>query len=497
MARIPNTTTFSLQNVLDVIAPRITDICDAYLYSNTHGFDSYYSGEKNSLLNFRNYFGNVYYFANSGDDTFGDGSIDNPYATLSKLSELSLVSGDNVLFKRGDTFRGALIINGSGVALSAITFSSYGIGSKPLILGSKDASDISNWVEYSESIWATIAGYTYGEIGNIYFNDDSSYGFRKQTLSACTSQGDFYLDLITKKLYLYSIVNPSDFYNNIEVGGVYSDHIITLYNKNYINIRNLSIKYSSWHGLNIYQSNYCVIENCDFSWIGGSFAGMTDGTRLGNAIQLWKQCSNIIIRYNNISQAYDAGITPQGSSTYLQNDIWIYNNVITNCWYSYEVFEYVGASMTNINFDNNTCINAGNCWSALQRPSKTNERHVMWWGAEGIVINCNIRNNIFYEITDNNQALRFDAACHAILKNNLYYVTTVGRIGYPIPITYATLASWQLATSNDIGSISANPLFVSTIDYHLLSGSPAINAGIDVGLSYSGIAPDIGAYEYA
>ena len=45
------------------------------------------------------------------------------------------------------------------------------------------------------------------------------------------------------------------------------------------------------------------------------------------------------------------------------------------------------------------------------------------------------------------------------------------------------------------GSIIADPLFVSTFDFRLSSGSPAIDAGINVGLPYSGLSPDIGAFE--
>ena len=51
-------------------------------------------------------------------------------------------------------------------------------------------------------------------------------------------------------------------------------------------------------------------------------------------------------------------------------------------------------------------------------------------------------------------------------------------------------------------SINADPLFVSSLDFHLRSSSPCIGAGIDVGLTtdYDGnasnIPPSIGAFEY-
>lgn len=42
------------------------------------------------------------------------------------------------------------------------------------------------------------------------------------------------------------------------------------------------------------------------------------------------------------------------------------------------------------------------------------------------------------------------------------------------------------------------PLFVNVdqSDFHLREGSPAIDAGVEVGLPYYGVAPDIGAFEY-
>ena len=60
-------------------------------------------------------------------------------------------AGDSILFKCGDTFRGALIINNNtGTSTSRIIFSSYGNGAKPIIKGS-DA--ISKWVSLGNNLW--------------------------------------------------------------------------------------------------------------------------------------------------------------------------------------------------------------------------------------------------------------------------------------------------------------------------------------------------------
>jgi parallel beta-helix repeat protein len=64
--------------------------------------------------------------------------------------------------------------------------------------------------------------------------------------------------------------------------------------------------------------------------------------------------------------------------------------------------------------------------------------------------------------------------------------------------TLLTLEQYRARTGNGLHSLNADPLFVSqqNYDFHLQPGSPAIDAGTDVGLPYSGAAPDMGAFEY-
>src|SRR5205085_476595 len=71
-----------------------------------------------------------------------------------------------------------------------------------------------------------------------------------------------------------------------------------------------------------------------------------------------------------------------------------------------------------------------------------------------------------------------------------------------------TLAQWQAATGNDMHSLDVPPLFASAFaapfDFHLLAGSPGIDAGADwpsVSVDLDGVARpqnlkwDIGCYE--
>jgi len=87
--------------------------------------------------------------------------------------------------------------------------------------------------------------------------------------------------------------------------------------------------------------------------------------------------------------------------------------------------------------------------------------------------------------------------------NNLYYQAGTGGVGSIQGSNYANIGDWQAVYTADIGG---DPSFTSaaTNDFTLASSSPAINAGVDVGLTTDyrgmvvpqGAAPDIGAYEF-
>jgi hypothetical protein len=120
-----------------------------------------------------------------------------------------------------------------------------------------------------------------------------------------------------------------------------------------------------------------------------------------------------------------------------------------------------------------------------------------------------IKNNILHTAANNHMVLAAanTAGTSNVIDNNVLYDAAGGNI-----VAWAstaenwgnmTFAQWQAHSKYDLHSVNADPLFVSTSDFHLQAGSPAINTGVDVGLTtdYAGHTvpigpyPDIGAYE--
>lgn len=78
---------------------------------------------------------NRYYVDSNGSDSSNGLSPATAWKTLSKVNAVTFQPGDSVLFKRGDSWTGTLVIKSSGTADARITFGTYGSGEKPRITG--------------------------------------------------------------------------------------------------------------------------------------------------------------------------------------------------------------------------------------------------------------------------------------------------------------------------------------------------------------------------
>ncbi|AZQ64747.1 T9SS type A sorting domain-containing protein [Flammeovirga pectinis] len=133
-----------------------------------------------------------YYFSNQGDDS-NDGSIDTPWKTLTKASEIAKLSnkggilkaGDKLLFRRGDTFEGQLVILCSGTEENPIEISNYGTASELPILsgaGNIPTGDFIEAVKLTNTSYITMDGLWIKNDrknkGNITWNTNSAFGIK-------------------------------------------------------------------------------------------------------------------------------------------------------------------------------------------------------------------------------------------------------------------------------------------------------------------------------
>src|SRR5664279_2400223 len=92
-----------------------------------------------------------YYISASGSDANSGTSATTPWKTIAKLNSFTgLVSGDAVLFKRGEIFYGSVIVNKSGSSGNPIVFGAYGTGPNPIITG---FTAVSAWTNLGSNIW--------------------------------------------------------------------------------------------------------------------------------------------------------------------------------------------------------------------------------------------------------------------------------------------------------------------------------------------------------
>jgi parallel beta-helix repeat protein len=110
----------------------------------------------------------TYYVADSGRDANAGTSVATPYQSLTKVNELRLQPGDSVLFRRGDTFRGTLLMRHSGTLAKPIVYAAYGSGPKPVLAGSVS---ISGWISAGTNVWQAPCTACGDRVTGVFRND--------------------------------------------------------------------------------------------------------------------------------------------------------------------------------------------------------------------------------------------------------------------------------------------------------------------------------------
>ena len=95
-----------------------------------------------------------YFVSREGSDANDGKTPQTPWRTVARVNFQSFSPGDVIRFRRDDRWREQLI-PASGSPQGYVTYSAYGSGEKPLLLGSISKSRPEDWARQDDNIWAT------------------------------------------------------------------------------------------------------------------------------------------------------------------------------------------------------------------------------------------------------------------------------------------------------------------------------------------------------
>ena len=241
---------------------------------------------------------------------------------------------------------------------------------------------------------------------------------------------------------------------------------------------------SDGHGYGIWNSDDNIIEHCE-----------SNDDQYGINIDPNNRKNDIIIRYNFVhdTQAGTPGINiggnvPAGTIHY------VYGNLVVNPGAGadgYGIWIFGASRLGSVYLFNNTIYLDGELEHGNMGLYAT------------IGTNVTIKNNIIFSNAANSTLIHINGSSGYIIDNNLYYSPNDRTNIFTLSgINYHTLTAWQSASGQDGHSIYGNPLFVNNnYDWSLQSDSPAVNSGVDVGITSDFMGnpliglPDIGAFE--
>lgn len=288
----------------------------------------------------------IYYVdATNGNDTNNGLSEALAWKTIAKVNAKAFQPGDQILFKKGELWREELKPRTSGTSTKPTTFSTYGAGNKPIILGSEEARGIdSDWSSagapfdshvYKRS-WAIELGAFDGNPnwGSVIFNQSKVGKNTKRTNSLPAAEYDFYYDVNKQLLYVFSPAGkPSSYYSSIEAST--RRFCVDINKANYIVVDGLELRQSgewllqgsgnygefknilfamNWScGPNI-SGHYNQVHDCEVTNTSGIGQGITVS---GNYNKIYK---------NNVHHNFQEGIQLQMGAGYNE----VYNNVVYN-----------------------------------------------------------------------------------------------------------------------------------------------------------------------
>lgn len=424
----------------------------------------------------------TYYVSPSGNDNNNGRSMSTPWKTLSKVNSFAFAPGDTVCFQRGGTWQGQLNITRSGTSGSPITYGAYGTGNLPVISGSNRT------IPSNQGQGLINIGASNIVVDGLHSSYSGGYGIKIYEQSNVSIKN--------------SEVENSNHGGIVFEGG--SNALVDKCKVHHTNMAGVANRDAAMHeaisfaNVNTFQAQNnevysCVEEGIDAKY--GARNGIINGNTLygNNGPQIYVDAAHHIDIYGNTtsgSAADKSGIsigveTTYNPGTYRKAEyITVRNNVIYGNAAGIILWSEPGAeAIHDIKIMNNTIIdNNKHNWGGIYFMSGQAGQYAMGGNV--------IRNNILYNNAYNNNNQLIGGA--RVIRDD------IGAASY-FTISHNMIRTGEPSDAANLNQVATSaPGFENAgiRDYHLTSGSPAINSGIDVGLPYNGTAPDMGAFEY-
>lgn len=187
-----------------------------------------------------------YVDASNGDDSKDGLSTSSAWKTIAKVNSSSYLPGDQILFKRGETWRESLVPPSSGASGNPIRFDAYGSGEPPTITGYQDLPAAS-WTQDLTNVWK--ASITSTSFNYILFQG-SIWGLKHTTgRTSCVAPYDFYF--ASNVLYVYSVGNPATYYGSVAAMLMTNGQLIYVNGKSWLEFQHFRLSYFDSYGLRI------------------------------------------------------------------------------------------------------------------------------------------------------------------------------------------------------------------------------------------------------
>ena len=486
---------------------------------------------------------NTYYVSPAGDDNNSGLTPNDAWSSLDKVNSMIIKPGDAVLLEGGKSFPGTLKFDSkdaNGGAEAPVTVSSYGTGRATILAGDGHGIDIYNTAGFKINnlkvsgnastgiknsgiqFYTDLDGdlkFDFAEVTNVEVHGFRDFGIVFGSWNGSVNNTGF-TNVLVENAKVYDIMDVGiSSYGNFSASKTgYAHSNIVVRNCEVFNISGLSTKTNSHSGNGILLSD---VQNSVIEYSTVYNSGHLNANTSGGPVGIWYwDADQVTIQYNEV-YGMKSGTSKDGGGFDLDggvtNGTMQYNYSHDNHGAGFLIGQFSGARpMHNItvrfNISQNDAATNGGSVYLFNGASTSSMRdifvynntfyatnapaiHMLNW--KPITQNVNFNNNILYS-TNEAKLVHVPSAHSARFGGNLYHATGSFNITYQ-GSSYASLENFR-STGNEVVDgapvgVQEKPLlsnpgnggiigYGNSLDkltaYKLQSGSPAIDAGIDL-----------------